>query len=388
MNKQDASVIFTELKSNNGKKIGFAELNAPKSLNALSLPMIQRLTEQLLNWQKNDNVAVVVLKGAGDRAFCAGGDVVSLYHNLKDQSFPISDTKIKQSKAHEFFHSEYQLDQLIHAYTKPILVWAHGYVMGGGVGLMAGASHRVVSEKTLMAMPEVTIGLYPDVGASWFLNKMPSNIGLFLGLTGTMFNGVDAMQLDLADHLINSERYKSLEERLMSVVWQDYSHGPKFNKQNNHQLLSELLNEFAMKKESQPETLIINHQKRIAEITNFDNIAEIYQAIVGATIENDSNSLVDIEWLKQAQQKILNGSLLSIVLIYQQLQRSKSSTLKQCFDSELNLSLRCCQQSEFSEGVRALLVDKDKRPQWRYTDINDIDNKVVDWFFSPLNIER
>ena len=260
--------------------------------------------------------------------------------------------------------------------------------MGGGVGLMAGASHRVVSEKTLMAMPEVTIGLYPDVGASWFLNKMPSNIGLFLGLTGTMFNGVDAMQLDLADHLINSERYKSLEERLMSVVWQDYSHSPKFNKKNNHQLLSELLNEFAMKKESQPETLIINHQKRIAEITNFDNIAEIYQAIVGATIENDSNSVVDIEWLKQAQQKILNGSLLSIVLIYQQLQRSKSSTLKQCFDSELNLSLRCCQQSEFSEGVRALLVDKDKRPQWRYTDINDIDNKVVDWFFSPLNIER
>jgi enoyl-CoA hydratase/carnithine racemase len=376
MNNQHASVIFTELNTGNEKKIAFAELNAPKSLNALSLPMIKSLTQRLLAWQENEDIAVVVLKGLGGKAFCAGGDVVSLYHHLKDKSFPISDDKIKQSLAFNFFHSEYRLDQLIHACKKPILVWANGYVMGGGVGLMAGASHRVVSEKTLMAMPEVSIGLYPDVGASWFLNKMPCNIGLFLGLTGAMFNGVDAQILCLADYLVSSECYEKIQRQLLDVVWE--------SNESNHQLLSELLNEFMLEKDNQPEALIVKHQNSIAQMTSFDNIAKIYHGIVSANIETDNVN--ENKWLNQAQQKIRNGSPLSIALIYQQLQRSKTLTLKECFDSELNLSLRCCQQKEFSEGVRALLIDKDKSPQWQYKDITDIDNNVVECFFKPLDL--
>jgi len=357
----------------NGKQIGIAELNAPKSLNALSLSMIAMLTEQLTLWQNNDEIVVVVLKGAGEKAFCAGGDVVSLYHHLKDQRFPISDEKIRSSKAVDFFQSEYHLDQLIHAYEKPILAWANGYVMGGGVGLMAGASHRVSTEKTLMAMPEVTIGLYPDVGASWFLNKMPNNIGMFLGLTGAMFNGVDALQLDLADHLIKSERYNNIQDELLKVSWH--------NNEANHQLLSDLLNEFIINTKNQPQSLIVMHQCIISELTNYDNIADIYHAIINAQLTDADN-----KWLLQAQQKILKGSPLSIAIIYQQLQRSKTMALKQCFDSELNLSLRCCQQNEFSEGVRALLVDKDKEPQWQFKEISEIDNKIVEWFFNPLQI--
>jgi len=387
---QPSPILFSEMLSANGKIIAVAELNAPKSLNALRLPMIILLTEQLNIWQENDNVAVVVLKGAGGKAFCAGGDVVSLYHHLreyhlkehhlKSKQSPISDDEIKQSKAYEFFHSEYKLDQLIHTYTKPILVWADGYVMGGGVGLMAGASHRVSTEKTLMAMPEVSIGLYPDVGASWFLNKMPNNIGLFLGLTGAMFNGADALQLDLADHLINSEQYKNIKEKLLTVAWQEISPDSKLNEKTNHHLLSDLLNEFAIETENQPKALIVGHQCIIGELTNYDNITDIYYAIVTAKFKDKE--------LLLAQQKILNGSLLSIALIYRQLHRSKTYTLAQCFDSELNLSLRCCQQSEFSEGVRALLVDKDKKPKWQYKDINEIDNKIVEWFFHSLHIKH
>jgi enoyl-CoA hydratase/carnithine racemase len=380
MNNQHASVIFTELDTKNSKKIAIAELNVPKSLNALSLPMIKDLTKRLLAWQENDDIVVVVLKGLGGKAFCAGGDVVSLYHHLKDNSFPISDTKIKQSLAFEFFHSEYQLDQLVHAYRKPILVWADGYVMGGGIGLMAGASHRVVSEKTLMAMPEVAIGLYPDVGASWFLNTMPNNIGLFLGLTGVMFNGVDAQALCLADYIIRSDRYESIQSKLLEIIWQ--------NNESDHLLLSDLLSGYILEKSSQPETLIVKYQNSIAGMTSFDNIDKIYHAIVSANVENENDSFNGNKWLKQAQQKILNGSPLSIALIYQQLQRSKTLTLKECFDSELNLSLRCCQQKEFSEGVRALLVDKDKCPQWQFRNIAEIDNKVVDWFFSPLDLNH
>lgn len=376
---QQSPVIFSEKLAVNGKVIAIAELNATKSLNALSLPMILLLTEQLNHWQCNDNVAVVLLKGAGDKAFCAGGDVVSLYHHFKNQSFPINDEKIVSSEAVDFFQQEYQLDQLIHDYKKPILVWADGYVMGGGVGLMAGASHRVTTEKTLMAMPEVTIGLYPDVGASWFLNKMPDNIGLFLGLTGAMFNGVDAQYLGLADYLINSNAMDDIVEQLLKTNWNRDS--------QNHKLLNNILSPLAIAEKNQPESLIVKHRVIIAGLTKADNVFEIYQNIIDCDLSVDNKELLDSQWLEQAQKKIKNGSPLSCALIYQQLKQSENYTLAQCFKSELNLSLRCCQQKEFSEGVRALLVDKDRNPQWRYKNINDIDHKIIEWFFVPLSIK-
>jgi enoyl-CoA hydratase/carnithine racemase len=376
---QQSPVIFSEKLAVNGKVIAIAELNATKSLNALSLPMILLLTEQLNYWQCNENVAVVILKGAGDKAFCAGGDVVSLYHHFKNQSFPINDETIVSSEAVDFFQQEYQLDQLIHDYKKPILAWADGYVMGGGVGLMAGASHRVTTEKTLMAMPEVTIGLYPDVGASWFLNKMPDNIGLFLGLTGAMFNGVDAQYLGLADYLINSNAMDDIVEQLLKTNWNRDS--------QNHKLLNNILSPLAIAEKNQPESLIVNHRVIIAELTKADNVFEIYQNIIDCDLSGDNEELLDSQWLEQAQKKIKNGSPLSCALIYQQLKQSENYTLAQCFKSELNLSLRCCQQKEFSEGVRALLVDKDRNPQWRYKNINDIDHKIIEWFFVPLSIK-
>jgi len=377
---QESPVNFVEKKTAYGKIIAIAELNAPKSLNALSLPMIILLTDQLNQWQSNDDIAVILLKGAGDKAFCAGGDVVSLYHHLKTESFPISDETIVSSKALEFFKHEYQLDQLIHACKKPILAWTSGYVMGGGIGLMAGASHRVSTEKTLMAMPEVTIGLYPDVGASWFLNKMPNNIGLFLGLTGAMFNGVDAKLLGLADYLIASEQLDKIVKKLIETNWE--------GEDKNHQLLNEMLTELKIKEKEQPESLIVRHQKVIVELTKSDNITEIHQAILNCDLSGCNKKIIDDKWLQKAQQKMQNGSPLSCALIFEQLKRCKDYTLAQCFISELNLSLRCCQQSEFSEGVRALLVDKDKNPQWRYNNINDINHKEIEWFFDPLPFSK
>jgi enoyl-CoA hydratase/carnithine racemase len=376
---KESPVNFFKKITANGKIIAIAELNAPKSLNALSLPMILLLTKQLKIWQSNDDIAVVVLKGAGDKAFCAGGDVVSLYHHFKSESFPISDEKIVSSRAVDFFQNEYQLDQLIHAYKKPILAWTNGYVMGGGVGLMAGASHRVSTEKTLMAMPEVTIGLYPDVGASWFLNKMPHNIGLFLGLTGSLFNGVDAKLLGLTDYIIDSDKFEDIEKKLLNINWED--------ERKNHQLLNNALVNLSSEKIEQSESLIIKHQTIIAELTKANNITDIYQAIIEYDLTGNKDT-IDNKWLQQAQKKMKNGSPLSCVLIYQQLKRSQKYTLSQCFENELNLSLRCCQEKEFSEGVRALLVDKDKAPKWRYENINDVDNKIIEWFFGPISINR
>ena len=370
-------VLFKELVTNNDKKIAIAELNSPKSLNALSLEMMTLLITQLTLWQDDDDVVLVILQGAGDKAFCAGGDVVSLYHALTEQrktvqpneEFVVLDeTTIRDNLAYEFFTKEYYLDQFIHEYSKPIMVWGDGYVIGGGIGLFSGASHRVVTEKTLLAMPEITIGLYPDVGASWFLNKAPSNIGLFLGLTGAIFNAADAKYIGLADVLVNSTDQQAIIDRLITVQWQDNEKNPV--------LLSEVLTEFSANSETGLASNVKSNEVLISRLTAYDNCADIYHAII--------NEEFDDKWLQSAQKKLKNGSPLSAALIYQQLTSSKDFTLAECFASELNLSLRCCQYPEFSEGVRALLVDKDKTPNWRYENINNVPEETVDWFFTPF----
>jgi enoyl-CoA hydratase/carnithine racemase len=374
-------VIFSEQSTSNNKKIVTARLNSPQSLNALSLSMIQLLIKQLYAWQNDDEIAMVILQGAGGKAFCAGGDVVSLYHALESErgdnevaiesQVAISDQIIVESLAHDFFSKEYQLDQLIHEYAKPILVWGDGYIMGGGIGLFAGASHRVVTEKTLLAMPEITIGLYPDVGASWFLNKMPNNVGLFLGLTGAIFNSVDALNIGLANVAVNSVFKNDLLQSLNEVDWQ----GDK----ENFTLLDQSLGHFIERSADEfigMSSNVKEHQDIIEKLTGFDNGYAIYNAILALETDND--------WLQRAQAKLNKGSPLSAMIIYRQLMESKQSTLAECFASELNLSLRCCQYQEFSEGVRALLIDKDKKPHWAYKHINDTPVELLNWFFTPI----
>ena len=382
-----SSVIFSEIETKTNKRIALAELNAPQSLNALNMSMFELLHKQLLEWQRNDEIAMVILQGAGDKAFCAGGDVVSLYHALKterenstdNQSSTvqeiaktiINDQTIINSFGYDFFALEYQVDQLIHEFTKPILVWGDGYIMGGGIGLFAGASHKVVTEKTLLAMPEVTIGLYPDVGASWFLNKVSNNTGLFLGMTGAIFNAVDALNIGLANVAIKSSVKSDVISSLSNVQWQTNN--------ENYELLDKALNKFVQQSEQAFASMtsnVVEHQAIIKQLTNFDNGADIYQAILALDTESD--------WLQRAQAKLKKGSPLSALIIYQQLLLSKDLTLEQCFASELNLSLRCCQYPEFSEGVRALLVDKDKSPRWQYENINDIPAERLAWFFTPV----
>ena len=372
---QQTHVLFSEEKTANGKKIGIAQLNSPKSLNALNLSMINLLIAQIEHWQRANDIALILLIGSGDKAFCAGGDVVSIYHDITDYrkgklEGRLSDHEVENSLGVEFFTKEYQLDLLIHQSEKPIFAWADGYVMGGGIGLMAGASHKVVTDKTLMAMPEVTIGLYPDVGASWFLNQMPKGVGLFLGLTGMTFNGADAKFIKLADYQVNTTFKLPILKALMAVDWQE-------SNDENHHLLSQVLYNFERSSVEQSPSNILEHLAVIERVTSAKDIADVYQAIVS---ENTSST-----WFKKSQEKITHGSPLSLHLIYRQLKQCEQLSLHKCFKSELNLSLRCCQHTEFSEGVRALLVDKDKQPKWKYPDVKNVDKKEVDWFFSAID---
>ena len=161
----DPVVLFNEIKTANGKRFGVATLNAPASLNSLSVAMVRLLTPKLREWAKDEGIVGVLLDAAGDKAFCAGGDLRQLYQTLLECG------PARNTYAESFFGEEYVLDHLIHTYPKPFLCWGHGIVMGGGVGLLAGASHRVVTLHSRVAMPEVNIGLYPDVGGSWFLRR-------------------------------------------------------------------------------------------------------------------------------------------------------------------------------------------------------------------------
>lgn len=355
-------VLFEELEADNGKKIGVATLNSERSLNALSGDMVDALFPTLQQWHTDDSIAVVLLQGAGEKAFCAGGDIVNLYNEMKSHPGDYAPA------IEEYFTKEYKLDYLIHTFNKPFIVWGNGIVMGGGLGMMVGASHRVVTESSRIAMPEISIGLYPDVGGTYFLNKMPENCGLFLGLTGASINASDAKYTGLADHFILAEEKQNFVEQLKHIKWGN-------TVALNHDKLSDLMREFEQMSSSKLPISHVRAQKSLIEhVTSFDNLSDIVNAIITCEVED--------KWFNKAQKSLKGGSALSGHLVYQQLLRGKAMTLAQCFKMELSLSVKCGQYGEFFEGVRALLIDKDYQPKWKFADINDVDTEVVDWFFT------
>ena len=351
-------VLFTEHLTQDGKKIIEICLNAEKSLNALTLDMIDLIQPKLDACKTDDSVVAILLDGMGEKAFCAGGDVVSLYKSMTgggDPDFP-----------EEFFTGEYLLDYTIHTYPKPIICWGSGIVMGGGMGLMSGCSHRIVTETTHMAMPEVTIGLYPDVGGTWFLHRTPGRTGLFLGLTGNRMNAADALFLNLADRFLKGSQRGEILDRLSQESWEG-----DFNAVVNRVLRD--LEDDAEDTRQSIESPVRTHFDLIQEITDQDTVEEIIETLLAVESED--------KWIQRAQKAISHGSPLAIHMIYKQLQNTLRMSLKEVFESELVLSVQCCRHREFPEGVRALLVDKDGKPNWTFSSINDVDPAFLDELF-------
>lgn len=368
-NTATAVVLYEELTAVNGKKIAIATLNSEKSLNALSLPMVESLLPKMQQWKADPQIAMVLLQGAGDKAFCAGGDIRDLYQAMKDQ--PNS----YQPYVEEFFSKEYTLDYLIHTFDKPVLVWGNGIVMGGGLGLMAGASHRVVTSSSRIAMPEMAIGLYPDVGASWFLNRMPTGCGLFLGLTGASINAADARFIGLADVFICHEQKAQVIDKLLTVKWGD-------TVALNHQKLSDLLRLQEQGCRTQmPLSQIRPYQDAIAELASLPDLAAVMQGILSMAGED--------KWLSKAKDALRYGSAITAHIVYRLLQLGQSKILADSFRLELGLSVQCAKLGEFQEGVRALLIDKDLQPKWLYPDVASVPADVVtELFRSPWSAEQ
>ncbi|EAQ66022.1 enoyl-CoA hydratase/isomerase family protein [Marinomonas sp. MED121] len=356
-----ASVIFHEHITASGEIVGEIRLNAEKKLNALTLKMIDLISAKLDAWQSKKNLVAILLDSEGEKAFCAGGDIIKLHEAMmRDEISPFPT---------DFFTREYQLDYQIHTYPKPIICWGSGFVMGGGMGLFAGASHRVVTQTSYLAMPEVSIGLYPDVGASYFLNKLPGNIGLFLGLTAAGINAKDAMALGMADYALDSNQRAELLERLLLADWQA----------NHHEAVNKTLSSLSVESHAVFDVLpspIMSHQGLIEDLMSNDSLSDMLTDL--ANIETEE------KWLMKAQNTVANGSPVSLVLIKTQLERSVDLTLKEVFQQELEVSVQCTRHEELAEGVRALLIDKDKAPKWRYDSVAAVeDTYIEDLLSSP-----
>jgi len=353
---------FEELPAQNGARIGIASLDAEKSLNALSLPMIQALMDRLELWANDPQIVCVLLRGNGTKAFCAGGDVRTLVDACRAHP-----GEVPPLAAH-FFAAEYRLDYRLHTYPKPLICWGHGYVLGGGMGLLQGASIRIVTPTSRLAMPEISIGLYPDVGASWFLSRLPGKLGLFLGLTGAHINARDALDLDLADRFLLDEQQEELVEGLLQLNWQE---------QTSVQLNSLLkaLQQEAV--EQLPPAQWLPRRPQIDELLDVGNLPLAWRAISQLHAHNDTV-------LSRAAKNLSEGCPLTAHLVWEQIKRARHMSLAQVFQMEYTMSLNCCRHPEFSEGVRARLIDKDQTPHWHWQDVAMLPEAVVEAHFAKV----
>ena len=337
--------------------IGCITLNRPKALNALSLPMVRELTAALLRWQDDPQVLAVAVRGTGKEgpfgAFCAGGDI-RFFH----QAAHAGDTALG-----DFFTEEYALNHLIHTYKKPYIAFMDGIVMGGGMGISQGASVRVVTERTKMAMPETNIGLFPDVGGGYFLSRCPGKLGEYLGLTGLMLTGAQAVAAKLADIALPSS--------MLDAIWSKLISSPFEN--------SEAVERWVL---AQPGSLMpekLGPQPQIDAIFGLPTVQAMLDALEAASDE----------WSQKTAQTLRARSPLMLSVVLEQIRRARAMGLADDLRMERDMvhhcfHLRSVHDSETVEGIRALAVDKDHSPQWKPARVEEVDaSEVARFFVSP-----
>lgn len=327
--------------------IGLITLQRTQALNALTLPMLLALEHQLKSWKADDRIHAVVIQAAPGRAFCAGGDVRSLY-----------DGRYTEQTQMQFFWHEYRLNHFIHHFEKPYIALMDGVTMGGGVGISLHGSHPVASERFLFAMPETGIGFFPDIGASYLLARCPGNFGVYLGLTGARLGPVDAYALGLVRQLISSEK---LHDALNYLINTDLS-------TDAHQRVDACLQRFAMPTQPAP---VMQLQPAIDHCFNGPDVESILAAL---TTSGDV-------WQRDTSSTLMQKAPLSLKVTLAQIQKAKSMSMADCVKMDYCLVGHFMRDHDFYEGVRALLVDKDKSPQWQPSSLSLVTNaKVADYF--------
>ncbi|HVR51826.1 MAG TPA: enoyl-CoA hydratase/isomerase family protein [Pseudorhodoferax sp.] len=340
------TVLFAERCTADGQVIGVATLNRPRFLHALSLQMVDALQAQLGAWNRDAAVVAVVLNASTPKAFCAGGDVVALVQAIREsraqgQAGPPPLVK-------DFFAREYRLDHLVHRFRKPVLAWGEGIVMGGGLGLFVGATHRVVTPTSVVGMPEISIGLFPDVGGSWVLGRLPGRLGVFMALGGAPLSAADALACGLADFHLQPQRLDAVLADMAGSGWTGHQ-------AEDCARLNGLLSGHADKPAQ--EARVERYRALIDATVGTDGLDGIRQRMAALAAHED-------RWLQQCASTFAHGSPTSAALSLHLQAAAKSLGLADVFRMEFNAACHCAVQHDFPEGVRALLIDKDRSPRW------------------------
>jgi enoyl-CoA hydratase len=334
---------------------GIVTLNRPKALNAVTHAMVLALRAQLDRWADDDAVTRVVVTAAGDRAFSAGGDIRALYDLGKAG---------KYGDALQFWRDEYPLNAVIKNYRKPYIALIDGIVMGGGVGVSVHGSHRVAGDRFSFAMPEVGIGFFPDVGATWFLPRMPGELGTYCALTGERFGIADAVAGGIVTHHIPSARIGALVDGLTGTVSVDA-----------------ILAAFV---EPAGEGPIVHHRVAIDRLFAGDMVENILAALDGEATSGGA----DAEWARKTAATIRTKSPLSLKVALAQVRRGKTWDFETCMRMEFRIVSRVIHGHYFYVGVRAVIVDKDNRPDWQPATLADVGEAQVECHFAPLGSDE
>lgn len=347
-----SSHVITEIRNH----VGIITLDRPKALNSLSLDMVRALTATLRAWHNDPNIHAVFIHSSSEKAFCAGGDIRFFYD--VGTLTPKGDSALLE----DFFTEEYALNHLIHFYPKPYIALMNGVVMGGGMGIaQSGVASRlrIVTERTKMAMPEVNIGLFPDVGGGYFLNQTPGEIGSYLGLTGEVIQAADAIYANLADVYIPTAQIPALMDLIAHHTEADLRVAiRKFSAQFEHDIT---LND----------SQLARHRAAIDQHFTDNSLHKIC-----ASLAND-----ETEFAVNTLNTMNKRSPLLMAVTLEQLRRCQSKSVAECLRLERTMVRHCFKHGEVLEGVRALVVDKDNMPKWSPTTVAEVTQEMIDDFF-------
>jgi len=340
-------------------QVGLITLNRPKALNALSHPMVKAMAARLDAWAQDGGIRAVVLRGAGERALCAGGDIKSLYLQWQQE----------RTVPQDFFVDEYRLDYQIHRYAKPFVALMDGIVMGGGMGLAQGASLRVVTERTRLAMPETGIGLMPDVGASYFLSLMQRELAFYLGITGQTIGAADALFCSLADAFAPSAALVDLEQTLAGISWGDEPQ-------------ADLYAALGASPEAPEAPPLLDVLPALYRHFSAPGVAATMQSLA---TETDPRYR---DWAGKTLEVMQGRSPLMMNVTRHQLLAGRRLDLADCFRMELGLVRQSFETGDFIEGVRALIIDKDNAPRWQPLAAGAERQRVDAFFAAPWEKSR
>lgn len=346
-NHTNNDIVFTELPGQGGN-IGQITLNRPSALNALTTEMCKLLREQLVQWQADTPIKAVIIRGVGERAFCAGGDIRALYHGKQNRAAAI-----------DFFRNEYRMNEAIFHFTKPYIAFLHGITMGGGAGVSIHGSHRVASDNLVFAMPETGIGFFPDIGAGFFLSRLKDKMGYYLGLTGDRIGVADAKWLSLITEIIPQTKYDAVIDALIHTPFAI----------DAHKSVTDILQPFTTNTQQSP---LSSHQQPIIDCFSADTVEEAMLRLE----ENNS------EWSLQITKILLTRSPISLKVTFEHLKRARTMAFNDVMQMEFNIALHFLDAPDFYEGVRAAVIDKDQSPRWNPSLLDEVPREQVARFFS------